>query len=392
MDIKQLRAETPGCLHKIHLNNAGAALMPLPVLAAIQAHLELEATVGGYEAHKQKSAEIQGTYTALARYLNCTPEEVALTSSATDAYARALSSIPFEPGDMILTTESDYASNQIAFLSLKKRFGVRIERFANGPGGQIEVGAFNLAIAALKPRLVAVTHVPTNSGLVQPIAEVGQECRKQDVLFLVDACQSAGQLPLDVQAIGCDFLTATFRKFLRGPRGMGFMYVSNRVLEKGLEPLFIDMRGADWIGEERYLSNPTARRFEDWEFPYALVLGAKAATEYMLEIGPEKIAARNRELCGYLREKLSRIPGLVLLDQGQELCSIVTVFHHHHTPEALQQYLFLQNINTSVSGLTAALIDFEKKGVPGALRLSPHYYNTMEELDATIHTLAIVKG
>ena len=388
MDIKQLRSETPGCSHKNHLNNAGASLMPKPVLDAIHAHLELEAISGGYEAHKLKATEIQGAYDALARYLNCTPGEIALTSSATDAYARALSSIPFAPGDLILTTESDYASNHIAFLSMKKRFGVRIERFANDERGQLDTGAFNLTIAKLHPKLVAITHVPTNSGLVQPVAAIGQECRKHDVLYLVDACQSAGQLPLDVQAIACDFLTATFRKFMRGPRGLGFMYISNRVLQKGLEPLFIDMRGADWIGEELYQPNPTARRFEDWEFPYALVLGAKVATEYMLAIGIEQIAARNRELCTYLREKLSRISGISLLDKGPELCSIITLAHRDHSAEALYERLHDRNINCGVSGRSGALIDFDKKGVPGALRLSPHYYNTIEELDTVVNVLS----
>ena len=388
MNIKQLRFETPGCFHKNHLNNAGAALMPKLVLDAIHEHLELEAISGGYEAHKLKAIEIQGTYDALARYLNCTPGEIALTSSATDAYARALSSIPFAPGDLILTTESDYASNHIAFLSMKKRFGVRIERFANDEHGQLDTGAFNLAIAELHPKLVAITHVPTNSGLVQPVAAIGQECRKHDVLYLVDACQSAGQLPLDVQAIGCDFLTATFRKFMRGPRGMGFMYVADRALQKDLEPLFIDMRGADWVGEERYQPNPTARRFEDWEFPYALVLAAKAATEYMLAIGIEQITARNRELCAYLREKLSGINGISLLDRGPELCSIITLFHHNHSAEALHQRLSERNINSGVSNRFVALIDFDKKGVPGALRLSPHYYNTIEEIDAVVNALS----
>lgn len=388
MDILKLRSETTGCFHKNHLNNAGASLMTKPVLDAIHAHLELESISGGYEAHKLKTSEIQGTYDALARYLNCTPEEIALTSSATDAYSKALSAIPFAPGDLILTTESDYASNHIAFLSMKKRFGIRVERFANGEDGQLDVGAFNLAIAALRPKLVAITQVPTNSGLVQPVAAIGQQCRKHDVLYLVDACQAAGQLPLDVQAIGCDFLTATFRKFMRGPRGLGFMYISNRVLEKGMEPLFIDMRGADWIGEELYQPNPTARRFEDWEFPYALVLGAKVATEYMLSIGIEQIAARNKELCTYLREKLFGISGISLLDKGPELCSIITLVHRDHSAEALYERLHERNINCGVSGRQVALLDFDKKGVPAALRLSPHYYNTVEELDAVVSVLS----
>lgn len=388
MNLQQLRAETPGCQFKIHLNNAGASFMPQPAVEAIRSYLELENTTGGYELAHQKADELKGIYQALAQYLHCTAEEIAITSSATDSYARALSAIPFRAGDLILTTESDYASNHIAFLSLQKRFDIKIMRIANDASGQLDLAAFAKAIENHHPKLVAVTHVPTNSGIIQPVEIVGQYCRQHDILYLVDACQSAGQLPLDVQAIGCDFLTATFRKFMRGPRGMGFLYVSKRVLENGLEPLFIDMRGADWVGAAHYLPKAGAGRFEYWEFPYALVMGAKVAVEYMLHIGIENIAKRNEELCRHLRGKLSEIAGIRLLDEGTRLCSIITLVHDQYTSEELQNKLSALNINTSVSGRSGALIDFDKKGVHSALRLSPHYFNTIEELDAMVVALS----
>ena len=273
-DIERLRSETPGCAERIHLNNAGSALMPEPVIRAMQDHIALESRIGGYEAHDQRREAVDGAYRAVAELVGTAPRNIALTDSATASFMQALSSIPFERGDVILTTRNDYISNQIQFLSLERRFGVEIVRAPDAPEGGVDAAAMADLVRARRPRLVCVTHVPTNSGLVQDVATVGAACREHGVLYLVDACQSIGQMPIDVERIGCDFLSAAFRKFLRGPRGAGFLYVSDRVLDGGLEPLFLDMRGADWIDADTYRPVPDARRFENWEFAWALVLAS----------------------------------------------------------------------------------------------------------------------
>ena len=200
--------------------------MPLPVLNAIKAHLDLEARIGGYEAARQETARISQVYEAASSLLNCQAKNIAFTANATDSYSRALSAIPFKSGDVILTTNEDYTSNQIAFLSLKKRFGVEVVRIPSAQGGGVDLNRAGQLITDLHPKLVAITHMPTNSGLIQPVAEIGEYCRRQDTLYLLDACQTAGQLNLDVEQIGCDFLSSTCRKFLRGPRGVGFLYVN----------------------------------------------------------------------------------------------------------------------------------------------------------------------
>ena len=247
LDLDRLRSDTPGCASRIHFNNAGAALMPRPVLDAMTEHLELEAEIGGYEAADARQDRVHDFYAATAELLGCSAHNVAFAPSATDAYARALSSIPFASGDVILTTQDDYISNQIAFLSLRKRFGVEVVHAPNRPEGGVDVHAMAKSMEERRPRLVAVTHVPTNSGLVQPVAEIGRHCRRLDLPYLVDACQSVGQYRVDAGEIGCDFLSATCRKFLRGPRGSGFLFVSDRALGAGDEPLFIDMRGGHWV-------------------------------------------------------------------------------------------------------------------------------------------------
>lgn len=386
--FKTLRADTPGTQHVVHLNNAGASLMPTPVVEAITNYLLLEAELGGYEAADLRREAIQGFYTATADLLNTKPDNIAATANATDAYARALSSIPFERGDVILTTINDYVSNQIAFLSLQKRFGTKIVRADDDVRGGVSVEDMAAKIKSLRPRLVAVTHVPTNSGLVQPVEAIGPLCREHDVLYLVDACQSVGQLPVDVSTIQCDFLTATCRKFLRGPRGMGFLFASDKVLSAGYAPLFIDLHGASWESANVFRPVSTALRFEDWEFPYALVLGAAEAHRYALKVRLSAIAHRNAELGAYLRQRLSTLPGVRLLDEGEQLSSIITIISEYKPAEVIKAALSAERINTSLSTHGAAILDYDRKGMTtAALRISPHYYNTEAEIDTLVDAL-----
>lgn len=386
--IEAFRRDTPGAGRLIHFNNAGAALMPLPVMEAMQQHLALEMEMGGYEAAAHARRSINGFYQAVATLLNAAPEHIAFAGSATDAYNRALSAIPFRAGDVILTTNDDYASNQIAFMQAAQRFGLRFVRAATLPEGGVAPDSVEELIRQYRPRLVAITHMPTNSGLAQPVEAIGRICRQYGCLYLVDACQSAGQAPLDVQAIGCDFLTATFRKFLRGPRGAGFLYVSPRVLEQGLAPLFLDLHSAEWTAADSFLPRADARRFELWERSYALVLGSKVAAEYALQAGLEKIQARSCALAESLRHKLAAILGLNVLDRGSQLSAIVTLHTPGKKPLPLKAALEARGVNAAISPHTAARIDFDEKGVDWALRLSPHYYNTEQEVDIVAQILA----
>ncbi|SOD81568.1 aminotransferase class V-fold PLP-dependent enzyme [Spirosoma fluviale] len=388
LDLTSLRADTPGVQHVSHFNNAGASLMPQPVIDAITRHINLEAEIGGYEAAEAQKEAIQGFYTATADLLNTTADHIAATANATDSYARALSSIPFRERDVILTTTNDYVSNQIAFLSLQKRFGIKIVRAADEGNRGVSVDDMADKIKSLHPRLVAVTHVPTNSGLVQPVEAIGQLCQEHDVLYLVDACQSVGQLPVDVSRIHCDFLTATCRKFLRGPRGMGFLYVSEKTLAANMSPLFIDLHGAEWASVDAYRLEPTAKRFEDWEFPYALVLGAAEAHRYALKVGLDAIAERNAALCATLRTELAQLPGVRLLDEGAQLSSIIILYSEQKSAADLKSALSARKINTSISTHGAAILDYDRKGMKtAALRISPHYFNTDDEVALLIDTL-----
>lgn len=386
-EIIAFRKDTEGCANIVHLNNAGASLMPNPVTQSILDHIKLEASIGGYEASAFQQAAISDFYVQAARLFNCKPTNIAFTSSATDSYTRALSSIPFKAGDIILTSNDDFISNQIQFLSCQKRFGIRIERIKNAPEGGVDLEDLEHKLKTLHPRLLAITHIPTNSGLVQPVHAIGEIAARYDTLYLLDACQSVGQIKLDVQALHCDFLSVTNRKFLRGPRGTGMLYISDKALQAGLEPLFIDMRGAEWIEKDVYKQREDAMRFEDWEFAYALVLGTKTAIEYFLQIGEDRVWQRVKELSSRLRTQLSEINKVKVLDRGPELGGLVTFALAGGDPVHLVQELLKRKINVVPSYRKFAVIDFDEKKVDWALRASPHYFNTTDELDQFIEAV-----
>lgn len=387
LNIEELRQDTPGTASVIHFNNAGAALMPLPVIEAIQSYLEFELETGGYEAANQMADELHGFYTAHAKLLNAPPAQIAFVSHATEAYNRALSSIPFEREDVILTSLNDYVSNHIAFMQLEKRLGVKTIHAEELTEGGVDPDSLKALIHQHRPRLVAITHIPTNSGLIQDVETIGEFCRANEIWYLVDGCQAVGQLELDVNKIHCDFLSATSRKFMRGPRGAGFMYVSQRVLDANLEPLFMDLRSADWSGDKEYTPHPDASRYELWERSQAIVMGAKASAEYALKLGLATIEERVKQLAAYCRTQLRTIEKVQVLDRGSELGGIVTFNLPGWEPAQLQQALFQNGINTSYATLDTARYDFQQKAVKWALRISPHYYNTEAEINRCVEVL-----
>jgi selenocysteine lyase/cysteine desulfurase len=376
------RAETPGCEHRNHLNNAGAALMPQPVIDAITDHVRLEAEIGGYEAADARAAEIARGYEHLAQIVGARPENVAVVANATAGFVQALSSFDFRSGDVLVTTRCDYTSNQIQYLALSNRLGLEIVHADDLPEGGVDPDSVRAIVRERRPRLVAVSWIPTNSGLVQDVEAVGAVCEDAGVSYVVDACQAVGQIPIDVARLKCDYLSATARKFMRGPRGIGFMYASDRALERGDYPLFIDMRGARWLTAGFYEVAPTARRYEDWEFPYALVLGQAAAARYALEVGIEAAQSRAWALAARLREALGAIPGVRVMDRGKTRCAIVTMTAEGRHADTIVRALKERGINTVPSLREFGIYDFDAKGIETAVRLSPHYYNTESEVDA----------
>lgn len=380
------RADTPGCAGRIHLNNAGAALMPRAVQQAMHDHLALEGELGGYEAADARAEAVAAAHAAVAALLGADARQIAFTSSATAAFVQAMSAFDLQRGDVVVTTRADYTSYQIQFLSLAQRLGITVVHADNGPDGAVDPQSVRAILRRTRCRLVHVSWIPSHSGLVQDVAAVGALCEEAGVPYLVDACQAVGQMPIDVGALKCDYLTATARKFLRGPRGIGFLYASERALRRGDHPLFVDMGGATWVDAGSYRLAETAVRFEEWEFAYALVLGLGAAAEYAAAVGIDVAHARAWQLAARLRTMLAELPGVRVLDPGDRPSAIVTASLGRPAGPVMQQ-LRTFAINTSATQRWYGLRSFEGTDVESALRLSPHYYNTDDELDRAVGTL-----
>ena len=382
IDLERIRADTPGVAHVAHLNNAGAALPPRQVLDAVVDHLRREAEIGGYEAARERSARWEHTYDALARLLNAHRDEIAVIENATRAWDMAFYAFRLSPSDRVLTGRAEYASNWIALKQVADRTGARIDVVPDDEHGQIDVAALERMLDA-DVRLVSLVHVPTQSGLVNPAADVGRITRAAGVPLLLDACQSAGQLPLDVEELGCDILSGTGRKFLRGPRGTGFLWVRGSLIEE-LEPPLLDMHAAEWLPDGRYRIRDDARRFENWETYYAGKIGLGVAVDYALEVGVDAIWERIGELAGRLRAALAELDGVTLLDRGEVLGATVVFDVAGVDPVTVRDRLAERGVNVSVMEAGSAQLDFGARGIASAVRSSVHYYNDDRDLERLV--------
>ncbi|MEV7552591.1 aminotransferase class V-fold PLP-dependent enzyme [Amycolatopsis sp. NPDC089917] len=377
-DVNRARVETPGCAEVVHLNNAGSSLPPARVTDTVVGYLREEALIGGYEQAAATVERMNGVYASAARLVGAEPDDIALTDNATRSWQAVFYALPFAAGDRILTSKSEYASNVISFLQIAKRTGAVVEVVDNDESGQLDVEDLKRRVDG-DVKLIAVSHVPTQGGLVNPAEEIGAVAREAGIPFLLDACQSAGQIDLDVTRLNCDALSVTGRKYLRGPRGTGFLYAHPRLRER-VEPAMLDLHSAAWTAPETYEVASTAKMFEVWERDHAALHGLGAAIDYALEWGMPAIEARVAALAAKLRDALREIPGVQVHDQGVRQCGIVT-FSVAKTPsQEVKEHLATAKINVSVTEATSAQFDFADRGLPSMVRSSVHYFNTDDDI------------
>ncbi|WP_280443975.1 aminotransferase class V-fold PLP-dependent enzyme [Nocardia brasiliensis] len=385
-ELEQLRADTPGCANRIHLNNAGAALLSRTTLAAMTDYLHLEAAIGGYEAAEESAEQIAGTYHALARLLNANSSEIALFDNSTHAWNAAFYSVPLHRGDRILTGRNEYGSNVLAYLQTAERHGVEVVVVPDDDHGQLDTAALTELIDE-RVKLIGLTWVPTGGGLVNPAAEVGRIANAANILYLLDATQAVGQFPIDVAALGCDFLTGTGRKYLRGPRGTGFLYAREAALPH-IDPYVAEIASAHWDGHRSFSWAAGARRFETWEYSYMNVVGLGSAVSQALDLGVEAIGQRTRRLGAQLRAGLRELATATVHDLGEEQCALVTATVSGHSSAQVADELARHAINVDTTVAEHNQFDTEQRDIHPLVRLSPHYYNTEDEIARTIDVLA----
>lgn len=383
-EVAQQRDLTPGAHHVAHFNHAGSSLPTQAVLDAQVNYLTNEAHIGGYEAAAESQHAHDAVYDSIASFIGAGAGEIARAEHATTAWNAAFWSLPMEAGQRILTVEAEYGANAVAFLRAKERYGIEIEVVASAPQGQVDLDAFEKALCG-DVALVALTHVPTNGGLVNPAAEVGALTKAAGVPYLLDACQSVGQLNIDVSAIGCDLLSASGRKYLRGPRGSGFLYANSEILTR-LKPNQPDHHGAPWISPDRYEFRDDARRFEYWEFNHASWHGLGVAVEHAQSIGIDRIESTIEQRADELRTALAE-HGLPTFDIGVQRCGIVTTNVPGVEPAEAKAALREQHINVSVTDPATTWWDATRRELTNMLRVSVHYTTTSDEIDQVVTAL-----
>lgn len=387
IDIEAVRAQTPGCGSTIHLNNAGSSLPPTIVLDAVVDYLQTEALVGGYEIADDRQADLDAVYRSAADLLGGAKENWAFVESATRGWNAGFSALRFRPGDRVLTTKAEYPSNMAGLLRAAEVQGVDVVIVPDDEHGQVDVVALE-SLLDDRTRLVSLTHVPTQGGLINPADRVGAILRETSILYQVDACQSVGQIPVNVDALGCDILSFTGRKFLRGPRGTGMVWASDRALAEMGNPAGVDMRGATWDAPMSVRPAPSALRFEPYEVFYAGKVGLATAIDYAAGIGVDEIAARNTMLSTRLRDALAALDGVAVHDKGERLSAIVTFSVEGHEAPDIKDVLRSKTINVSVTSQASARLDFPERGLDQVVRASVHYFNSIDEIDALVATIA----
>ena len=386
IDLAAERALTPGCTDQVFLDSAGSSLPTTRVLDAVVSHLCREAEVGGYRAAAERSEDLDALPGLIGRLIGSEPDLVALTDSATRSWNQFVTALPLGAGDRVLICGTEYASNAIALLQRARRDGCSVEIVPNDTTGTVDLAALE-AMLDERVRLVSLVHVPTNSGQVAPVREVAELVHRAGALLLLDACQSVGQLDLDVDRLGVDALSATGRKWLRGPRGTGFLYVRRDVLA-GLEPAAADLRGATWTTTDAYELAPGAARFELWEYDVAGRLGLKAAVEHLLRIGPSEVEHAVRGNAALLRDALAEVPRVTIRDVGTDLAGIVSFTVDGVRADSVRDRLTAQGVTVTVSGVSSTRLDMGERGLDAVVRASPHYFVSPQDIEAAAAAVA----
>jgi cysteine desulfurase/selenocysteine lyase len=381
LDLPKIRAATPAYTEGIYLNSAAASLMPQDIIDVVQNHLRLESTHGGYRAASVVADQLQDLYVAASELLGCDPDEIAVTDGNSRGWSSAVGAMRFSAGDRILVSRSEWGGNYAALLHIARTCGAVVEVMPTDEDGAVSIDKLRTMLDE-RVRLIALTWLPANGGLVNPAAEVGALAKAAGVPFILDAAQAVGQMPVNVREIGCDILTAPGRKWLRGPRGTGFLYIRRELTEK-LTPGIVDHFSAPWSGND-YELRKDARRFETAEASIALRLGLGAAIREALSFGPAAIQQQITSLAEDMRASLKTIARVKILDLGTRHSGLVSFIVDGISAATLHQLLQAEGIEVALSGMAFTPLDMSARGLTGVVRASPHLYTTQDDLSRLV--------
>ncbi|MBO6503946.1 MAG: aminotransferase class V-fold PLP-dependent enzyme [Kordiimonadaceae bacterium] len=384
-DLSRVREQTPGVSGRIHLDNCGSALMAQPVIDEISAVFQREIAVGGYVAQEQQADKLSSSYNLLAELFDGHADDFAFVGSAVDGWTKAFYSVPFEPGDNIVTAYNEYCSNYVAYLQVAKLRGVEIRVARQADAGGIDLNHLNELVDS-RTRLISISHMPSSSGEINQVQDVGLIAREKGVLYQLDACQSAGHIPVSIADIGCDIMTGTSRKFLRGPRGIGFLYVNEKARSL-MEPVVLTNQSAEWSAQDAYSLRQDTKVFEAWERSVTNQLGFAVAIQYLLDLGVEKATNQIANNATYLRKQLPNVKGVRVECPPNAVSAIITLNKDGLTPSDIKSRLEKQAIGVQVASVVHTRLDLEARGIESAVRVSPHYYTSQSDMDGFLNAL-----
>lgn len=389
IDVGAERARTAGSTLTSHFNAAGAALPTHAVVAAVVDHLRLEEQKGGYEAAAERRADLDAVYASAAELVGAATAEIALFDSASTGLRILLDALRPAAGQRIIASSSTYVSHALHLMSLARERGIDLVIAPYDEHRRVDVPALEALLSDGVPSIVTVAHVPTSSGLVEPAAQIGAVVQRYGGTYILDATQSVGHLAVDVREIGCDVLVTTGRKFLRAPRGTGFAYVRDTLLER-LLPIAPDVRGAHWTSSAHWELVPSARRYETWEGPLAARLGLGVALDEAAARGIPETEEWLVETGARLRTALTEIDGVTVADPTGSASALVTfVIDGVAAADAVVQ-LARRGVRVVSVPATHGQWDLGDRGVPAVVRASAHVYNDDSDIAALVDGVAAI--
>lgn len=369
-----------------YFNQAAGGLMPDRVLQAVTDYMQREQALGSYVAAQQAQPQLQQLYAQLAALLHCQPTDIALTTGNTHGWCAVVGALPLQAGDRVLVTPGEWGGNYAMLLQLQARTGCVVETMPCTADGHIDLAALEAGLDA-RVQLIALTWVPANGSTVYDAQALGQLCARHGIPYIIDAAQALGHIPVDVQALQCDVLTAPGRKWLCGPRGTGLVYLKPGFAAR-LQPMTVDHVSCP-ITPTGPVLRQDARMLEQSESSVALKLGLLAALDTAQAEGWAQRFAAIAERARQLRSALADVPGLSLhsLAAAPADCGIVPFTLQGHTPAQVQQALLQCHIQVAASGMGFTPLDMQARGLSAVVRASVSAHTTDADIQALVQAL-----